>query len=66
MRVCEDPTLNLFILGHFCPILNLQGCKLTELEKEYINRLQKDDLIELIMLYDNCMESYAELIKSLV
>jgi len=30
MRVCEDPTLNLFILGHFCPILNLQGCKIED------------------------------------
>jgi len=42
------------------------GCKLTQPEIEYIHHLQRDDLIELIQLYDECMRVYAEMIKSLI
>jgi len=42
------------------------GLKLNQAEIEYITHLQKHDLIELIMLYDECMDVYVGMIKNLI
>ena len=42
------------------------GLTLTPDEIEYIQHIQKDDLIELILLYDECMKIYTDMIKNLV
>jgi hypothetical protein len=42
------------------------GFKLTDQEIEYIESLHKDDLLELILVFDECTQSYTEMIKELV
>jgi len=42
------------------------GYKLTKQEIRYIENLHKNDLIELIMVFDECTQCYTEMIKSLL